>query len=100
MDASSEPNRSIDFVKNVPDVDIVIDGHSHTVMTANKDNGMIQSTGTGLAYVGAFVIDNATKSVESNGLIDLSTYTKDCLLYTSTRPAPAGIDNNGQTVYN
>ena len=59
VDASSEPNRSIDFVKNVPDVDIVIDGHSHTVMTANKDNGMIQSTGTGLAYVGAFVIDNA-----------------------------------------
>ena len=77
VDASSEPNRSIDFVKNVPDVDIVIDGHSHTVMTANKDNGMIQSTGTGLAYVGAFVIDNATKSVESNGLIDLSTYTKE-----------------------
>ncbi len=56
VDASSEPNRSIDFVKNVPDVDIVIDGHSHTVMTANKDNGMIQSTGTGLAYVGAFVL--------------------------------------------
>lgn len=27
--------------------------------------------------VGAFVIDNATKSVESNGLIDLSTYTKE-----------------------
>lgn len=77
VDASSEPNRSIDFVKNVPGVDIVIDGHSHTVMTANKDNGMIQSTGTGLAYVGAFVIDNATKSVESNGLIDLSTYTKE-----------------------
>ena len=77
VDASSEPNRSIDFVKNVPDVDIVIDGHSHTVMTANKDNGMIQSTATGLAYVGAFVIDNATKSVESNGLIDLSTYTKE-----------------------
>lgn len=48
-----------------------------TVMTASKDNGMIQSTGTGLAYVGAFVIDNATKSVESNGLIDLSTYTKE-----------------------
>ena len=77
VDASSEPNRSIDFVKNVPGVDIVIDGHSHTVMTASKDNGMIQSTGTGLAYVGAFVIDNATKSVESNGLIDLSTYTKE-----------------------
>ncbi len=65
-----EPNRSIDFVKNVPRYWI-----SSSTATPhrdhNKDNGMIQSTGTGLAYVGAFVIDNATKSVESNGLIDL-----------------------------
>ena len=65
------------LLEKVTGIDVFIDGHSHTVMTANKDNGMIQSTGTGLAYVGAFVIDNATKSVESNGLIDLSTYTKD-----------------------
>lgn len=44
VDASSEPNRSIDFVKNVPDVDIVIDGHSHTVMTANKGTYYVHCT--------------------------------------------------------
>lgn len=27
--------------------------------------------------MGAIVIDNATKSIESNGLIDLSAYTKE-----------------------
>lgn len=77
VDAESAPYRSTDLYAAVKGIDFIIDGHSHTVMTANKDNGMIQSTGTGLAYVGAFVIDNATKSVESNGLIDLSTYTKE-----------------------
>lgn len=77
VDDSSEPNRSIDFMNNVSGVDFFIDGHSHTVMTASKDNKMIQSTGTGLAYVGAIIIDNASKSIESNGLIDLSTYEKE-----------------------
>lgn len=64
-------------MQNVKGIDLFIDGHSHTVMTASKDNNMVQSTGTGLAYVGAIVIDNATKSIESNGLIDLSAYTKE-----------------------
>lgn len=77
VDDSSKPNRSSDFVKNVSGVDLFIDGHSHTVMTASKDNGMIQSTGTALAYVGAAIIDNATKSIESTGLIDLSKYDKE-----------------------
>lgn len=77
VDDSSEPNCSYNVMQNVKGIDLFIDGHSHTVMTASKDNNMIQSTGTGLAYVGAIVIDNATKSIESNGLIDLSAYTKE-----------------------
>jgi len=77
VDKSSEPNCSYNVMQNVKGIDLFIDGHSHTVMTASKDNSMVQSTGTGLAYVGAIVIDNATKSIESNGLIDLSAYTKE-----------------------
>lgn len=77
VDDSSAPNRSIDFMQNVPGVDFFIDGHSHTVMTASKENKMIQSTGTGLAYVGAIIIDDASKSIESNGLLDLSNYEKE-----------------------
>ncbi len=77
VDDSSAPNRSIDFMQNVPGVDFFIDGHSHTVMTASKDNKLIQSSGTGLAYVGAIIIDDASKSIESNGLLDLSNYEKE-----------------------
>ena len=77
VDKSSEPNCSYNVMQNVKGIDLFIDGHSHTVMTASKDNNMVQSTGTGLAYVGAIVIDNATKSIENNGLIDLSAYTKE-----------------------
>ena len=77
VDKSSEPNCSYNVMQNVKGIDLFIDGHSHTVMTASKDNSMVQSTGTGLAYVGAIIIDNATKSIESNGLIDLSAYTKE-----------------------
>ena len=77
VDDSSEPNCSYNVMQNVKGIDLFIDGRSHTVMTASKDNNMIQSTGTGLAYVGAIVIDNATKSIESNGLIDLSAFTKE-----------------------
>ena len=77
VDKSSEPNCSYNVMQNVKGIDLFIDGHSHTVMTASKDNSMVQSTGTGLAYVGAIVIDNATKSIESNGLIDLSAFTKE-----------------------
>ena len=77
VDDSSKPDRSIDLMQNVKGIDLFIDGHSHTVMTASKDNYMIQSTGTGLAYVGAIIIDNASKSIESNGLIDLASYDKE-----------------------
>ena len=77
VDPSSSPWTSEEVIANTTGFDAFIDGHSHTVMTASKDNSMVQSTGTGLAYVGAIVIDNATKSIESNGLIDLSAYTKE-----------------------
>lgn len=64
VDKSSEPNCSYNVMQNVKGIDLFIDGHSHTVMTASKDNSMVQSTGTGLAYVGAIIIDNATKKYD------------------------------------
>ncbi len=77
VDSESEPNRSADLMAHVTGVDFCIDGHSHTVMTANEENSWIQSTGTALAYVGVIVIDNATKTIEDNGLFDLSAYEKE-----------------------
>ena len=74
VDSESEPNRSTDLMTKVTGVDFCIDGHSHTVMTADAENLMTQSTGTALAYVGVVVIDNTTKTIEDNGLFDLAAY--------------------------
>ena len=76
-DGENVPNSSRDLYKEVTGIDFIIDGHSHTVMTAGEDKEPIQSTGTKLVNVGVIVIDNATKKIESNCLFDLANYTKE-----------------------
>ena len=71
VDSSSEPNTSYDLYKKVNGIDFIIDGHSHTVMIKGPNGEKIQSTGTALANVGAVIIDNATKKIESNQLIPI-----------------------------
>ena len=71
VDSSSEPNTSYDLYEKVTGIDFIIDGHSHTVMTKGPNGEKIQSTGTALANVGAVIIDNATKKIESNQLIPI-----------------------------
>ena len=71
VDSSSEPNTSYDLYEKVTGIDFIIDGHSHTVMTKGPNGEKIQSTGTALANVGAVIIDNATKKIESNELIPI-----------------------------
>ena len=71
VDSSSEPNTSYDLYKKVSGIDFIIDGHSHTVMIKGPNGEKIQSTGTALANVGAVIIDNATKKMESNELIPI-----------------------------
>ncbi len=67
-DGSSEPYTSYDLAKNVKGIDFIIDGHSHSVITAGPNKEAIQSTGTAFANIGVIVIDNATKKIESNKL--------------------------------
>lgn len=69
VDAESNPNRSVDLAANVEGIDFIVDGHSHTVMTAGPNGEKIQSTGTAFANIGVIVIDNATKAIESNELV-------------------------------
>ena len=70
VDAESEPNTSYDLLKNTTGIDMVIDGHSHTVMAATAETP-IQSTGTAFANIGVIVIDNATKEIVDNFLYEL-----------------------------
>lgn len=68
VDESSEPYTSYDLVKNVQGIDFIIDGHSHSVMTAGPNGEPIQSTGTAFANIGVITIDNATKKIVGNEL--------------------------------
>ena len=68
VDESSEPYTSYDLAKNVKGIDFIIDGPSHTVMTAGPNGEAIQSTGTAFANIGVITIDNATKKIVGNEL--------------------------------
>ncbi len=71
VDIESRTNgyRSVDALKKVTGIDMVLDGHSHTVMTAGQNGESIQSTGTKFANIGVVVIDNESKGIESNFLV-------------------------------
>lgn len=75
VESGNIPNSSRDFYGNVTGVDFLIDGHSHTVMTAGEGDEPIQSAGNALSYVGVIIIDNATKKIVSNYLFDLACYS-------------------------
>ena len=78
VDNESKANgyRSIDLLNHVNGIDFVIDGHSHTVMTAGENGEPIQSTGTKFANIGVIVIDNETKTIENNFLVSTAGLTK------------------------
>ena len=67
-DGSSEPYTSYDLAANVKGIDFIIDGHSHSVITAGPNKEAIQSTGTAFANIGVITIDNATKKIVGNEL--------------------------------
>ena len=73
----SEPSRSQDVYAAVSGIDLVIDGHSHTLMTAGEAGEPIQSTGTQSVYIGVVIIDNRTKTIESRYLVPLENAEQD-----------------------
>ncbi len=66
VDQESEPNTSYDLYANITGVDLLIDAHSHTVMTSGANGEPIQSTGTAFANIGVVVIDKQTKKIIEN----------------------------------
>lgn len=69
--------RSIDLFEKVPGIDFLIDGHSHTVMTAGENGEPIQSTGTKFDNIGVIVIDNETKAITDHYLLDTALLPRD-----------------------
>ena len=78
VDNETKPYTSYDLWNNTKGIDMIIDGHSHTVMTKGDKNEPIQSTGTAFANIGVIVIDDASKKIESNELVAVTdTMAKD-----------------------
>lgn len=75
IDGESKPNRSVDLFAKVEGIDFIIDGHSHSVMEKGPSGEPIQSTGTKFEQIGVIVIDNATKTIESNKLVKVTKDT-------------------------
>ena len=91
IDDSSKPNRSVDVIENVKGIDLLIDGHSHSVLEGNKDHDTILvSTGTKLFNVGVAIID---KDKISTKLISASDYSEvDEMVNASINLVAAEID--------
>ena len=76
-ESAGDGHRSVDLLAHVKGVDMLIDGHSHTVMTSGADGEPIQSTGTKFANIGVVVIDDKTKTIEDNYLVATRIMGKD-----------------------
>lgn len=75
VDPESEPNRSTDVFAKVTGVDLVVDGHSHTVMDGGEKVGdaLVVSTGEYLNNVGVVITDGKTTEA---ALVSAAQYTK------------------------
>ncbi len=79
IEEEASPYRSTDVIKNTIGIDVVIDGHSHSIINNQKvlnkegDEVSLTSTGTGLINVGKLVIEtNETVSKKDDTItIDL-----------------------------
>ena len=94
VDKESAANgyRSIDLYDKVTDIDFLIDGHSHTVMTAGENGEPIQSTGCYFANVGVVVIDNATKTIDDHFLIEAANLPKDADVDAAAKEIMDAVD--------
>ena len=72
VDDESIGNRSYDLYEKISGADFIIDAHSHTVMTEGANKEKIQSTGTAFENIGVIVIDDASKKIEENYLVELT----------------------------
>ena len=84
--------RSIDLYHKVSGIDFLIDGHSHTVMTAGENGEPIQSAGTAFAYIGVIIIDNETKQIEDHFLMQTKGMQQETLAYATSQAIIRTID--------
>jgi len=108
VDKESKLNgyRSLDLLKKVNGIDFLIDGHSHTVMTAGPEGEPIQSTGTKFEYVGVIVIDDEGKTITDHFLLPTylgsKMYAMNCVdadVLTAAQKIMAEVDEEYNKVF-
>lgn len=100
VDAESAPYRSTDLYAAVKGIDFIVDGHSHTVMTKGEKGEPIQSTGTAFANIGVIVIDDASKKIESNSLVEIKEDTaKDATVAAAAKTIVDRVDKEYGVVF-
>lgn len=92
VDDGSAPNRSYDLYNNTEGVDIVIDAHSHTVMTEGENGEPIQSTGTAFANIGVVVIDQADKKIVEHKNVSTADITADSTVAAAVKTINDAVD--------
>ncbi len=91
--------RSVDLYANTSGIDIMLDGHSHTVMTSGENNVPIQSTGTKLQTIGLVMIDDASKTIEDHYLISLDGLQKEVISDAVATAIIKRVDKEYGTVF-
>ena len=98
-EAAREGNSSDIFYEKTKGIDIMIDGHSHTVMSAEKGTDPVASTGTKLQTLGVVVIDNASKKVEDSYLLSLDGLQKEVVTDAVTTAIIKRVDAEYDVVF-
>ena len=95
VDDESAPDghRSIDVYAKTKGIDLMLDGHSHTVMTMGPKNEPVQSTGTKVETIGLVFIDNATKKIEDRYLINLEGLQEEVTTAAKSNKMFKEVDN-------
>lgn len=93
VDEESVGRRSTDLAAAVKGIDLIVDGHSHTVIDGGEKVGdtVIVSTGSYLANVGTVVIDKEAKTEEAK-LISAADYAAGTAQYDETVKALVAED--------
>ena len=98
-EADREGNSSTAFYEHVKGVDIEIDGHSHTVMSAEKGVDPVTSTGTKLQTIGVVIIDNASKKIDESYLLSLDGLQKEVVADAVANEIIKRVDNEYNVVF-
>lgn len=91
--------RAIDLYNNVSGFDMLIDGHSHTVMTGAEGGEPIQSAGSGFQYIGVIVINNETAQIENHYLVSTAGLQNDPEVAAAAQEIMDSVDAQFNTVF-